>query len=278
MSKELDEETGLYYYGARYLDPKYSRWLSGDPALNDYIPKAPIDDDAKKHNENLPGMGGVFNVVNLHLYHYAGNNPVKYVDPDGRQQAIAITPSDLQMFVESVKQTFSSVPTPLVVVGAVATGVIIADDYFDGAISEGIANGINFIADKTIEAGKWIGEKIAGLFSKGDNESKTSATAPSIKSPVTSGSPLPMNDPDDDRDKSNKNPFRGERDEPKTIYDKNGRPKQTRTYKEDGYPDVDIDYDHNHGQGQPHQHKWTRPENGPPTYKDRQPGIPLDPN
>ena len=157
--KELDTETGLYYYGARYLDPKYSRWLSGDPAVNDYIPKAPIDDDAKKHNENLPGMGGVFNVVNLHLYHYAGNNPVKYVDPDGRQQAIAITPSDLQMFVESVKQTFSNVPTPLVVVGAVATGVIIADDYFDGAISEGIANGINFVIDKATETGKSIANK-----------------------------------------------------------------------------------------------------------------------
>ena len=56
--KEMDEETGLYYYGARYLDPKYSRWLSGDPALSDYIPKAPIDDEAKKHNEKLPGMGG----------------------------------------------------------------------------------------------------------------------------------------------------------------------------------------------------------------------------
>jgi hypothetical protein len=26
----------------------------------------------------------VFNYVNLHVYHYAGNNPVKYTDPDGR--------------------------------------------------------------------------------------------------------------------------------------------------------------------------------------------------
>ena len=91
---EMDEETGLYYYGARYLDPKSSRWLSGDPALSDYIPKAPIDDEAKKHNEKLPGMGGVFNAVNLHLYHYAGNNPVKYTDPDGRSKELGSDASD----------------------------------------------------------------------------------------------------------------------------------------------------------------------------------------
>ena len=83
--KEMDEETGLYYYGARYLDPKYSMWISTDPALGEYIPQAPISDEAKKHNQNLPGMGGVFNTVNLNLYHYAANNPVKYLDPDGRQ-------------------------------------------------------------------------------------------------------------------------------------------------------------------------------------------------
>jgi RHS repeat-associated protein len=81
----LDPETGLYYYGARYLDPKTSRWLGVDPAMAEYVPVAPVNDEARKQNENLPGLGGVFNYVNLHVYHYAGNNPVKYVDPTGRE-------------------------------------------------------------------------------------------------------------------------------------------------------------------------------------------------
>ena len=84
--KERDSETGLYYYGARYLDPKISRWISGDPAVSEYIPSAPINEEARKRNGSLPGMGGVFNYANLHAYHYAGNNPVKYTDPDGRLQ------------------------------------------------------------------------------------------------------------------------------------------------------------------------------------------------
>src|SRR5262249_9752854 len=31
--KELDEDTGLYYFGARYYDPQTSLWLGADPAF-----------------------------------------------------------------------------------------------------------------------------------------------------------------------------------------------------------------------------------------------------
>ena len=153
---ELDTETGLYYYGARYLDQRYSRWLSGDPALNDYMAGSSV------------GEGGIYNTVNLHLYRYAGNNPVKYTDPDGRANILSITPSDVELFLEETKQSLSSIPTPAIVCVGIASGLIIANELSDGVVFEGIADGINFIADKTIEAGKWGGEKIAGLFSKGD--------------------------------------------------------------------------------------------------------------
>lgn len=76
-AKEQDEETGLYYYGARYLDAKYSRWLSVDPAVKDYIPQAGGD------NARLPN-GGMYNYTNLSLYHYSNNNPIKYTDPTGK--------------------------------------------------------------------------------------------------------------------------------------------------------------------------------------------------
>ncbi len=56
-AKELDEETGNYYYGARYYNPKWSVWLSVDAELEDY-----------------PGWSP---------YNYTLQNPVKFVDPDG---------------------------------------------------------------------------------------------------------------------------------------------------------------------------------------------------
>ncbi|WP_029410811.1 RHS repeat domain-containing protein, partial [Treponema pedis] len=127
--KELDEETGLYYYGARYLDPKYSRWLSGDPALGEYIPQAPVNDEAKKHNENLPGMGGVFNVVNLHVYHYAGNNPVKYTDPDGKKMVEG----------DYIRETNLSFPDMIYIFGILTIkNIIIQKVYWAGLGSDNL--------------------------------------------------------------------------------------------------------------------------------------------
>ena len=65
----LIQATGLYYYGARYYDPRTSVWQSPDPILGDYLNGGP--------------NGGVMNPANLGLYGYTFNNPVNLVDPDG---------------------------------------------------------------------------------------------------------------------------------------------------------------------------------------------------
>ena len=78
---QLNATQGNIYMGTRYLDPKYSRWISNAPALGEYIPAAGRGNS--ENAGNLPGMGGIYNHINGDLYHYAGNNPVKYTDPTG---------------------------------------------------------------------------------------------------------------------------------------------------------------------------------------------------
>jgi RHS repeat-associated protein len=51
--KELDEETGLYYFGARYYDPRTSLWQSPDPALGKYLLTGGATNASR-----LAGMGG----------------------------------------------------------------------------------------------------------------------------------------------------------------------------------------------------------------------------
>ena len=56
-AKEFDEETGLYYYGARYYEPRLSLWLSTDPAQE--------------------------KTLHLTTYNFSQNNPINYIDADG---------------------------------------------------------------------------------------------------------------------------------------------------------------------------------------------------
>ena len=71
--KELDTETRLYYYGARYYDPRVSLWLNVDPMM--------LRDEAMDDEDS--SNGGVFNPMNNAVYAFSYQNPVKYVDPDG---------------------------------------------------------------------------------------------------------------------------------------------------------------------------------------------------
>lgn len=66
--REFDQESGLYYYRARYYDPGIGRFLQKDPH---------------------PGkLGDPLSVINR--YAYANNSPTMYTDPNGRLAFLAI--------------------------------------------------------------------------------------------------------------------------------------------------------------------------------------------
>jgi RHS repeat-associated protein len=56
-AKEFDEETGMYYYGARYYEPRLSLWMSVDPMQEKY--------------------------PDINSYCYTYNNPINLTDPTG---------------------------------------------------------------------------------------------------------------------------------------------------------------------------------------------------
>jgi RHS repeat-associated protein len=62
----FDFDLGLYLLGARFYDPKLGRFISPDPL---YLTN---------------WERGLKSIIELNLYQYAANNPMKYVDPTGK--------------------------------------------------------------------------------------------------------------------------------------------------------------------------------------------------
>ncbi|MGE3825734.1 MAG: RHS repeat domain-containing protein, partial [Bacteroidia bacterium] len=80
-AKERDNESGLYYYGARYYAAWTCRFVSVDPLAKDY--------------------------TNLTAYNYAGNKPINYFDIDGMQSSGGDTPTSNNTTPEN-----NNLPTP----------------------------------------------------------------------------------------------------------------------------------------------------------------------
>jgi len=163
-SKELDTETGFIYYKFRYYDPRLGRWESADRILAQYLP---LGD--KEKDKSLPGMGGVFNTINIDLYHYAGDNPVRYTDPDGNQDFF----SQMESWCDTKNQEMAGYDNDHPNQNGLVSGMLgMVDGWFGisvfhGADGSGVIN--PYITDASKEMSKKnydIGKKFTGTLSK----------------------------------------------------------------------------------------------------------------
>jgi RHS repeat-associated protein len=72
--KELDEETGLSYFGYRYYDARQGQWISADPILDEMLDTSKLSAPSLSPGSfHLPGQP----------YAYVANDPLNRVDPRG---------------------------------------------------------------------------------------------------------------------------------------------------------------------------------------------------
>ena len=156
--KELDSETGLYYYGARYYNPEVGRFIQAD---------------ALKGSVNDP--------LSLNRYAYVQNNPLKFVDPTGNALDVSLGGGGVEI---SFSASLSG--SPQFTTGK-AQGYNFGLKFYNknkGSLlvsSKTIASGSNFITStthplqtsKTFEIGKTLGKGISAVVSHTSTHSES---------------------------------------------------------------------------------------------------------
>ncbi len=136
--KELDQ-SGMYFYGARYFDPQIGRFISADT-----IVQAPYDPQS------------------LNRYSYCRNNPINYVDPTGNFWF-------LPLLISVIKGAVIGAAIGAAV--AAATGQNILQGVMTGAIGGAIFGGIGAL--KLTGIGHTIAHTLGGAAAGAANGAVT---------------------------------------------------------------------------------------------------------
>lgn len=160
--RERDRESGLYYFGHRYLTPWNARWLSCDPD----VLSRPITDIRPRT-----------------LYAFGENNPIRYRDPNGQWVETAVDVASLTWGVQSFVQNVREGNTGDAIVDAI--GIVADTAAVILPLVPGIAGAsIKVIrqSDKLVDAAKVVEDAIrssegAGLIKEVGRLSETAKAA-----------------------------------------------------------------------------------------------------
>lgn len=175
--KELDRKGGLdwYDYGARHYDAALGRWHTVDPLSEKYYGVSP--------------------------YNYCLNNPLKYIDSDGRQVIPVPVPAPLPVYYP-VTSTNYRYPTTYEVKQAVNNGLNSVVDFVKSSFTLGVLTTVSTVisADHAISP-EYKHQRNRERREKRELDQNQANVAKSIDTNVSgmmpNGDPAPKRDPND---------------------------------------------------------------------------------
>ena len=154
--KEFDEETGLYYYGARYMNPRTSLWYGVDPLREMYVANS--------------------------CYIYCLNNPILFIDPNGKKVKIV---NDVNQGLSAIRGTL---PKNL------RGYVTVTDGYIDkGMMEQGLLAMGNHRSENYLSLYELVSDKDKTVEFAVTSDKSAKDKNGNLMSP--NDIPLPFNDP-----------------------------------------------------------------------------------